>query len=298
MSVVAIKVGISCTEEIEPLIQAGASEFYGGLLSSQQTPLINHRFDKPEYNFASFRELQKAIKICHQHKKRIYIAANECFSPAKLYPAMIKSMLRILDAGADGFILSDFFLLHHLSKNLNFKNPSIGICLSSLTNCFNAKTVDFYKRFNITRIVLPQQIYAREAEDMIRYSGLETEVFFHKTNNCPNLDGRCHFCSYTVYKKNLSQQGFPCRSKFNILNPESIKNPELIYSKWGVHTGINDYSNLYGYVKTGISAVKIGLRDKTKIPAKLDFLKHLYGVLKRIDDTPIKQNFLKRVNHA
>ena len=59
MSSVGIMVGVSCVEEIEPLIKEGATEFYGGLLASKGTPLINHKFNVPKYNFVNFQELSR-----------------------------------------------------------------------------------------------------------------------------------------------------------------------------------------------------------------------------------------------
>jgi len=292
-----IIIGISDTEEIEPLIKEGAGEFYAGLYHPGKIPLANHRPANADYNFTSFQELKEAIGTCHGYGKRLFLIVNELSYPPGLYKVVIVLMLRAFEMGIDGFIVADFYLLQELQKTFRAAKITTKIHLSSLTNCFNAMEMQYYKQFNISRVILPQQMYAREAKAITGHLGIETEVFYHKANDCINVDGRCHFCSYRLYDQRPIS-GYPCSFKFNILNGGGPADPDLFSFRRGITSGINSHSNLYDFVKMGVTAIKVGIREKSRFAFKLRLLKELMREISLISQTGDKTAFLREVHDA
>lgn len=292
-----IIVGVSCIDEIEPLAKAGAGEFYAGLYRRGEIPLANHRPGNPNFSFSSFQELKESVEICHSCGKMIFLTVNELAYAPGLYKKLIALMLKALGLGIDGFIIGDFYLLHELQRKLHAAGIVTRMHLSSLANCFDAMTVKFYKQFGIARVILPQQLYAREAASIMKDPGIETEAFYHKANDCINVDGRCHFCSYQVYLQKATG-GYPCGSKFKILNRGKSKAPCALDSRWAMVSGINSYSNLYDFVKMGITAIKVGLRERSKFALKAALLKQLVREISLIRNSCDKAGFLREVNNA
>lgn len=293
-----IIVGISEPREIEPLAREGATEFYGGLFPSDEFTFYNHRPPNREFNFSTIRELRKAIDICRDQGKKLFLAVNDRAYHPTLYNKITSAMLKVIDMGIDGFIIADFFLLFELQKKLHAGKIYTRLHLSSLADCFEKMTIDFYKQFEISRVILPQQINAREAAQVIRNSGVETEVFYHQANDCRFINGNCYFCSFDLHTLKRKIKGPPCRYKFTILNKGQINNASLIRSRWGVSCGINNYSNLYDYVKIGVSGVKIGIRHKSQSGLKIKLLKRLAYEISLIHSSPNKAHFLREVANA
>jgi collagenase-like PrtC family protease len=294
-----IIVGISDPGEIDPLVHGGATEFYGGLCPCGDFTFFNHRPSTKTFNFSNIQELRKAISICHAHGKNFMLAVNDRTYPQNGYKKIINSMLKIIEMGIGGFIIADFFLLFELQKKLYAKKIVTRLHLSSVANCFDKMTADFYKQFGISRIILPQQMYAREAVDIINKCGIETECFYHRANDCRFVDGSCYFCAFDFRTSTETVAGdWPCRYKFNILNWDKVKNINVLYSGWGVPPGINSYANLYDYVKMGITGVKIGVRHRFQFARKVKLLKELVKEISLIQKSPNKVSFLREVTNA
>lgn len=302
---------VSCftkIDEIEPLIEAGASELYFGL---DGVPSFGNG------NLKSLNEAETAISMAHENGLTISMAVN---SP-EIFKSLEKTISKIkkLDQmGVDGIIAANPTLimkLHELKKHGQLKTA---VQLSSVQPCFNYSTVQFFKRFGITRVILPNQLTPDEAEKIITNSQIETEVFDPRFFGCPFINGRCklHF-NILIHDNNssISKNIHPCSSDHDsdfditirpvlkkVLSSEVVKDlGDLIRQNckpgWGER--LVSYAAIFDYYVQGVDYIKYGTRpDPTKLKLEkvhtmrrtLDFLNK---VTKEYEHDEAKHKFMK-----
>ena len=107
-------------EEVEPLIEAGANEFYCGLLEESwyaPYPVISiNRRPAGKGHFRNFKTLEKAADISHRNNVPVFFALNEHYYTKKQLPLVKDYIQKATDAGVDAFIISDYGLLSMLPK--------------------------------------------------------------------------------------------------------------------------------------------------------------------------------------
>ncbi len=285
-----IIVGIDKVSDIKPLVDAGASSFFCGILSITSNGMFGHRPNTSKYNLKNIDELKEAILVAHQYKKKLFLVLNETKFTNELIPS-ISSDLKTLDTlGIDAFIVTDLSLIH-LCKQLKVKTR---LHLSSLAACYNSETVKFYKNLNIARIIIPQQFTPKEYKDVFNnVSDIETEVFFLLYNNCNNIDGICRYHNddlFTREKSNLPMM--PCIFKpkiktfFGINKKINQKMEELLF-----HPPVFDHIGyLYDFNKLKVGSVKLGIRG-FPIEEKIKRVKYLKELLNHIKKSKSKSLF-------
>ena len=185
----------SSKEEVSPMIDAGADELYCGIIPPRwhkrySALEILSRRGGFESNFSSFADLKEAIAISHSKKVPVFVALNVPYVTEQ-YPFILKIVNKLCQIGVDAFIVADIGLLL-LLKDSKIKKE---IHISTLGNVFNSKTVKFYKKLGVKRIVLPRHLTLAEMNELIKQSqccNIEFEAFILNTL-CHNIDGLCHF---------------------------------------------------------------------------------------------------------
>lgn len=199
---------VSCfmeEKEIAPLIEAGADELYTsvpGLPSFDETYLRGI-------------SIENSFKKIHALGKKALVAVN---SPQIVLDTSglkkLERRLHALDgAGADAFIISSPSLLSLLSSSP--RRLRAALHLSSVQPCFNTAALRFFLRFGIRRLILPTQLPALEAADVLklcRREGVETEIFDYRFFGCNYVNGRCnmHLPRFHTFKKG-AKGGALCR---------------------------------------------------------------------------------------
>ncbi|MFA5139174.1 MAG: U32 family peptidase [Elusimicrobiota bacterium] len=178
---------VSCfrdVSEIEPLAEAGASEFYCGLDGV------------PDFAWAGLpdlRTLAAAVRKAHSLGRRIALAVNSIVlrDSGKWSCRRLAARLAEIDRmGIDAFIVAN----PSLFPMLEGRRLKAGFHLSSVQPCFNSMAVDYFRRFGVTRVILPSQLRADEAGGILalcRRHGIETEVFDPRFFGCVYVNGRC-----------------------------------------------------------------------------------------------------------
>lgn len=179
--------------EVEPLIDAGADEFFCGVLTADWhgkyiAGSINRR-PGGGANFTTLEELESCVRIAHGRGIPVYLTLNEHYYTPVQYPFITDYLDRAESIGIDGMIVSDLAVLLTLRKR-GFK-PKIIVSIGGTV--FNAETVRFYQELGAGRVILPRHLDLEEIRDICRNtSGIELETFI-LNSRCPNEDGFCTF---------------------------------------------------------------------------------------------------------
>lgn len=286
-----IIIGIDKISDIPPLVNAGANDFFCGVVGDKNK-FLSHRPNTTQYNLNNLSELRQAIKTAHSYNTRLFLVLNETAYTDKEKSLFIKKIKKLDKMCLDAFIVSDLSLIY-LCKKLKIKTK---LHLSSLAVCSNSESFKFYKNLNISRIIIPQQISPSEYQEIIKnIDNLETEVFFLLYNNCNNIDGICRYHQkylFTPINTNISLM--PCIYKPNIntflgLKSEFIKKMESLLQK---PTSTDYLGYLYDFYKLGVGTVKLGIRG-FPINEKIKRVKYLKELINLISTDITKNEFVR-----
>jgi putative protease len=180
---------LSKVEEVEPLVKAGADEFYCGLVN--QCAPLNDRPNNSKFNFSNIGELDRAVKIAKSFNKDVYLAINK---PTVQLDLALKQAETAERLGMKGVIVSNLLLMRLITK----KKLKLDVCVSCLDPAFNSKSIDFFKKFDVKIIHLPRHLGLRDLEMLSKNSsGIELSVFGFN-GMCINIES---FCSLHSLKK-------------------------------------------------------------------------------------------------
>jgi U32 family peptidase len=193
---------ISHSREIIPLVEAGASEIYCGYLSEEWIKAfnINHSPGNIDYvqisinkrdgihaNVTDLEELQEIVRISRQYDTEVFLALNANYYPQEAYELMRNYLKEIISAGIKHVIVSDIGLMSLIS----LEYPQLKITVSCLNQVLNTLTVDFYKQFNMERIVFPRHIAIDELIEVVEnHPQVDFECFI-TSGKCIYDDGNC-----------------------------------------------------------------------------------------------------------
>ena len=204
-------------EEVEPLIEAGAEEFYCGVLEEtwyNSYPVISiNRRPAGKGHFRNFKELKEAIDIAHKNSVPLFFTVNEHYYTKKQLPLVKDYIQKAIDAGVDALIVSDYGLLVMLPdinakinlvrkfgrsfkprhKGRGLLSKGVKIHISTGGTVFNWRTARFYQELGACRITLPRHLTLKEIKEIVkRIPELETTLFVFNSR-CINIDGFCTF---------------------------------------------------------------------------------------------------------
>jgi len=188
-------------EEIIPLIESGADEFYCGYLSAdwvrKYTSLEFERKGGVGSNFTDLKKLKRAIELAHKKNTPVYLTVNGLYVKSQ-YSFLIKIIRELEKTDLDAYIVADIGLLLTLRELKTSKE----IHISTGGTVFNSQSVEFYKNLGATRIILDRQISLKAMQKIpLRYPEIDFEVFVLNTL-CVFIDGFCTFLhSYMDRKK-------------------------------------------------------------------------------------------------
>ena len=178
-------IGIDSPEDVIPLIQAGADEFFCGV----RPETWNHDMhESPNARISAgtslknFDELQNICTIAHRQGTKVFFTLNAPVTTAT-FPDMKQQHDEACRAGADGIILSDLGLFHEVRRT------GIEYHVSSLLPALNADAVQFLKDCGFSRIILSRHL---TADEISKLPPMDYELFL-LNEGCKNVDGYCRF---------------------------------------------------------------------------------------------------------
>ncbi|MDD5109031.1 MAG: U32 family peptidase [Candidatus Omnitrophica bacterium] len=184
---------ITNISEVDPLINAGASEFYCGVMTEQENKSLTNIYclnRRPSLfsNLSSFKELEALVKKAKIRKVKVNFTLNE-FYTADQFENVKDQVKKAIDCGIDAFIAADLGLIKELQKYKDRVKTHIGVGATT----FNAYTAGFYKGMGAERIILPRQLTLDEIGDICsKEKGLEFECLI-LNERCHFIDGYCNF---------------------------------------------------------------------------------------------------------
>ncbi len=177
--------------EVEVLARAGAHELYGGVRPDawdSMTRSANQRtFDSAQ--FADEAQFAEAAGRARDLGLPLHLALNApLYDPAD-YPALMGFLERAASWGVAGVIAGDLGLLARLGR----AGLSLEVTLSTMAGPLNRWAVQFFRRFGVTRVVLPRHLRLEEMVEMVgQHPDLTFEAFV-LIGKCPNEEGYCTF---------------------------------------------------------------------------------------------------------
>lgn len=175
------------SEEVAPLLEAGADEFFCGLTppgweTGFGRAWANRRAPQSA-GVPDVADFERIIARAGTHP--VYVALNAPYYPSGAVEMLAAFGTLLLDKGASGLIVADMDLLLALVE----RGHAAQLHLSSLATCINAGSAKFYQDLGVRRIILPRHLTLSEIE-AISIPDLEFEVFL-LNDGCVFEEGLC-----------------------------------------------------------------------------------------------------------
>ncbi|WP_372625582.1 peptidase U32 family protein [Arsukibacterium sp.] len=140
-------------------------------------------------NFDEAR-LKDAACFVHQHGKKLHVAINT-FAHPNNYQRWQYAVDMAANAGADVLILADIAVLAYAAQ----RYPKLERHLSVQASATNAAAINFYRQFDISRVVLPRVLSMQQVRALAKSCDIDLEVFAFGSL-CIMAEGRCYLSSY------------------------------------------------------------------------------------------------------
>ncbi len=136
-------------------------------------------------------EIKEANSYAHSLGKKLYVtvnifARNYDIAKAEEYFKFLESI------GVDGAIISDPGLIY-LARTVA---PKLSVNVSTQANTLNYKTVEFWQKVGVKRVILARELSLKEIKEIhLKAPEMELEAFIHGAM-CISYSGRCLLSDY------------------------------------------------------------------------------------------------------
>ena len=191
------------TEEILPILRAGAKEVYGGVMDSAWDEALGQYVEMNRRsafgsaaNLRDCSELCEAVRICAEQGAEFHFTLNALQIPGKYYVYLEPVLYQFSRAGGKKVIISDPSLIPLV---LSFKLQPV---ISSCADAVNTAAASFYQERNCKRIIFPRDMMLEDMETISKaVPNMEYEAFL-MNGACRFRDGCC-FCMHGTGHKGL-----------------------------------------------------------------------------------------------
>ena len=266
-------VGIKSFREAEYFFAHGADSVYCGLFEIPN----NRPFCE---NFSSVKEIERVIKLASTLGRKVFLAANLMLRRSD-YLKTLRLIGNLAEKGLAGAILGDPALLAYFKRE-KFR---FHFTLSTLANCFNSRSLEFFAGLGISRVVLPIQMTPENASGIVNNRlGIETEIFCLPLYYSVNIDSSCLLpCPHDGCKETKLFEDYPC------ILPFKSREGDYFMPMPGQEYRLKA---LYDFYKAGVGYLKVARWPNTRREADL-FLKARY-LLDLLRKGVSKSLFIKR----
>ncbi len=156
-------------------------------------------------------QIREGCQFAHQLGKKVYLTLNIVFHNEDM-DGVEDYIASVVDAGIDAFIVSDPFIISYIKKNF----PQVEVHLSTQDSTTNYKSVEFFQKQGVDRVVLAREVSLKEISEIIEKTGIDIEVFIHGAM-CTCYSGRCALSNY-VTNRDANRGGCAqvCRFAFSV----------------------------------------------------------------------------------
>lgn len=311
---------LSGPDEVERLIEAGAGEFYCGILPEQWrrdysvAASINRRQENvrgkgTSPHMDSFDDLARCVQLARPHNVAVAVTLNEHYYSNSQYPALTAYIEQCLKAGADTFIAGDIGAI----LTLQDIDPNVNIHISTAGTAFNSESVHFYRDLGARRVILPRHLTLDEVQAIVdKTNGIELEAFI-LNSRCANIDGFCTFqhglaefvdeperkrdaenACMMLYKITADVKGCDSPEEKEALLQNVSWERQHFWSAVHIDDRPCGACALYEFEQMGLAGVKIVGRGNT-FDKKIKDIRFLQGLLDYLrDEKPTKKQFRER----
>jgi len=292
--------------EVDELVDAGAGEFYCGLLDErwhESYPVISlNRRPAGKGHFRTFDDLGKAVKRAHDRGVPVYFTLNEHYYTDEQYTLLWHYIDGALEAGIDAFIVTDFGLIAALQE----RNYQVPLHCSTGTTVFNRRSISFFKELGVSNITLPRHLSVDELRSLSAHaSGVDLTVFI-LNSRCVNVDGFCTFQHGLAGREIFPMYRNACMLPFKVsgfmvqgsapVQALPDDSPEIERQKLWERVHVDDHPcgvcALFDLHDMGIGSVKIVGRGNP-IERKLKDITFVSDLIKRVEGADDRDCYLK-----
>ena len=213
----------------------------------------------------TIEQIKESCSFAHKLGKKVYLTLNIVFHNEDM-DGVEEYIASVVDAGIDAFIVSDPFLISYIKKNFS----NVEVHLSTQNSTTNYKSIEFFQKQGVDRVVLARELSLEEIADIIKKTGIDIEVFVHGAM-CTCYSGRCALSNY-VTNRDANRGGCAqvCRFSFGV---EGKKDFTLA-------TKDNNLANYIGkLIDIGVTSLKVEGRMRS-----LYYLATVIGTYREIID--------------
>lgn len=135
-------------------------------------------------------QLAEAVDYAHKRGRKIYLTLNSFLHTDQWQD--FEEYLRLLDPiPLDAYIIADLGAVATVRE----RYPHKDIHISTQANTTNARTVKFYEKMGVSRVVLARELSLREIRAIHDQTDIELEAFVHGAM-CIAYSGRCLLSNY------------------------------------------------------------------------------------------------------
>lgn len=183
---------VKSTEDLQKYKEAGAEEFYGGILDERWY----HEYGKYiEYNrrgsyaekanCTDWKEMEKMVQLSFDYSTPFYLTVNAIRIVEEQMPILQQLLADYKSIGGEKVIISDISLM----KTLN--EMGLAVTISSCANIRNQYSAQLMKELGCERIIFPRDITIEEIREIKEnVPEVEYEVFL-SNSGCKFSDGNC-----------------------------------------------------------------------------------------------------------
>ncbi|MGE5337070.1 MAG: peptidase U32 family protein [Gemmatimonadota bacterium] len=176
------------SDEVAPLIDAGAQEFYCGLTPPGWEQSFGqasvHRRNARSAGVPSLDDMRRIVALAQP--RPVFATLNAPSYPAGAVPRLVEFGRLLLDeVGVAALIVAEWELLLALAD----EGLAPRLHISSLASCRNPGAAAFYRDLGVARVILPRHMTLAEIE-ATAIAGLELEVFV-LNDGCVFEEGIC-----------------------------------------------------------------------------------------------------------
>ncbi|MTT33126.1 collagenase-like protease [Terrilactibacillus sp. BCM23-1] len=195
-------------EKLKMAIRYGADAVYiGGQDYGLRSRAGNFDFD----------QMREGIAFAHGHQAKVYVAANMVTHEGDSRGS--GEFFRTLrDMGIDAVIVSDPALIAICMSEA----PGLPVHLSTQSSATNYKTLEFWKKEGLERVVLAREVSMEEVREIRQKTDVEIEAFIHGAM-CISYSGRCvlsnHMANRDANRGGCAQS---CRWKYDLFDMDHV----------------------------------------------------------------------------
>ena len=162
------------------------------------------------------KEIKEGVEYAHKLNKKVYVTVNIALHN-KEYEKVENYLKKLDKINVDAIIVSDPVIIE-MAKQTNLE-----VHLSTQASTLNKEAIEFWKKENVSRIVLARECTKEDIIDIKNNIDIELEVFIHGAM-CASYSGRCVLSNFLTNRdSNRGGCSQICRWDFNLYDDKHLE---------------------------------------------------------------------------